>query len=312
MRVFVAGATGVIGTVLVPRLLARGHEVTGMTRSEEGAAALRGHGAEAAVADAFDAAAVEEAVTGTRPEVVVHQLTSIPVRIEPRKMDKAFALNDRLRDEGTRHLVAAARAAGVRRMVAQSVSFAYRPSSGGLRSEDDPLYLDAPAPFDRTVRALSSLETQVLDAGGLEGLVLRYGFFYGPGTQYAADGPQAEMVRRRRLPMIGSGSGVFSFIHIDDAAAATVAAVEGGAPGAYNVVDDEPAAWRDWLPVYADAMGAKRPLRVPVFVARMAAGPVAVMYATEVAGASNAKAKAQLGWKPAWPSWRQGFFQAAG
>ena len=312
MRVFVAGATGVIGRVLVPKLLAAGHEVTGMTRSEETAGALRGQGAEAIVADAFDAAGVEKAVTTAAPEVMVHQLTSIPARVNPRKMAKAFELNDRLRDEGTRHLVAAARAAGVRRMVAQSVAFAYHPAGGELKREDDPLYLDAPAPFDRTVRALASLESQVLGADGVEGLVLRYGFFYGPGTSYAPGGSQAEMVRRRQLPLIGSGAGVFSFIHVDDAATATVVAVEGGAPGAYNIVDDEPAAWRDWLPVYADALDAKRPLRIPAFLARVAAGPVAVMYATRVAGASNVKAKSKLGWTPAWPSWRRGFVEAAG
>lgn len=306
-----AGATGAIGRMLVPRLLGAGHEVTGMTRTERGAAALRAQGAGAVVADAFDAAGVERVVTGSRPEVVVHQLTSIPARVDPRKMRSDFELNDRLRDEGTRHLVAAAQAAGARRMVAQSVAFAYHPGGGGLKSEDDPLYLDAPAPFDRTVRALASLETQVLHADGLEGLVLRYGFFYGPGTAYAPGASQAEMVRKRRLPLIGSGSGVFSFIQIEDAAKATVRAVENGAPGVYNIVDDEPAPWHEWLPVYAGALCAKGPMRVPAFLARLAAGPVAVMYATEVAGASNAKARAELEWEPTWPSWRQGFFEAA-
>lgn len=312
MRVFVAGATGVIGRVLVPRLVAAGHEVTGMTRSEQGAGALRAQGADAVVADAFDAARVEQAVTGAAPQVVVHQLTSIPQRMNPRKMDRDFAVNDRLREEGTRHLVVAARAAGARRMVAQSVAFFYDPAGGGLKSEDDPLHLAAPAPLDRTVRALASLEAQVLGADGLEGVVLRYGFFYGPGTAYAADGSQAEQVRRRRLPVIGSGAGVFSFIHVEDAAMATVAAVAADAPGIYNIVDGEPAPWRDWLPFYADALGAGGPRHVPAFLARLAAGRVAVWFATEMVGASNAKARRELRWEPSWPSWRRGFIEAAG
>ena len=312
MKVFVAGATGVIGRSLLPKLRAGGHEVTAMTRSDQRAEQLRGEGFAAVVADAFDRSAVETAVAQAAPEVVVHQLTSIPARLNPRKMAEEFEVNDRLRVEGTRNLVAAARASGVRRMVAQSVAFAYDPSGEGLKAEDAPLYETGPPPYDRTVKALASLETQVLEAPDLEGVVLRYGFFYGPGTTYAPDGAQAEMVKARRLPVIGDGGGVFSFVHLDDAAEATVAAVEGRATGALNVVDDEPATWREWLPVFAEAMGAKPPRKVPAFLARLLAGPVAVYYATGLAGASNAKAKRELRWVPAHPSWRQGFFEAAG
>ena len=312
MKVFVAGATGAIGRSLLPKLRAAGHEVTGMTRSEERAEQLQGEGFSAVVADAFDAAAVEKAVVAAAPEVVVHQLTSIPARLNPRKMAREFEVNDRLRIEGTRNLVAGARAADVRRIVGQSVAFAYDPSGEGLKTEDAPLYETGPAPFDRTVKALDSLETQVREAGDTEGVVLRYGFFYGPGTTYAPDGDQAKMVKARRLPVVGKGGGVFSFIHIDDAAQATVAATEGSTTGAFNVVDDEPAPWRDWLPVYAQAMGAKPPRRVPGFVARPLAGPVGLYYATRLRGASNEKAKRGLGWRPAHPTWRQGFVETAG
>jgi len=308
VRVFVAGATGAIGRPLLERLRAAGHEVTGMTRSERRAEELRFAGYAAVRADAFDAGAVRAAVAEAAPEVLVHQLTSIPARLNPRKMAEQFATNDRLRVEGTRHLMEAARAAGVRRVVAQSVAFAYAPTGDGLKTEDDDLFEAAPEPFARTVKALASLESQVLEAEGVEGVVLRYGFFYGPGTAYARGGFQADMVEARRLPVIGAGGGVFSFIHVDDAAEATVAAVEGGPTGVFNVVDDEPAAWRDWLPVYAEAIGAKPPRRVPGFVARPLAGPVGFYYATRLRGASNEKAKRELGWQPAHPTWRRGFF----
>lgn len=311
MKVFVAGATGAIGRSLLPKLRAGGHEVTGMTRSDNRADQLCSEGYAAVVADAFDAGAVEATIVQAAPEVVVHQLTSIPAQIEPRKMAEQFEENDRLRVEGTRNLMAGASAAGVRRVVAQSVAFAYDPSGEELKTEDAPLYESGPPPFDRTAKALQSLESQVLEADGIDGVVLRYGFFYGPGTTYGADGSQAEAVRSRRLPIIGEGGGMFSFIHVDDAADATVTAVEGQVTGAFNVVDDEPAAWRDWLLVYAKALGAKPPRRVPGFVARPLAGPVGFYYATRLRGASNEKAKRELGWRPAHASWRQGFFESA-
>jgi nucleoside-diphosphate-sugar epimerase len=197
-------------------------------------------------------------------------------------------------------------------MVAQSIAFAYPPSGDGLKTEDDPRFDDAREPWARSVRALRVLENAVTKTEGLEGLVLRYGFFYGPGSAYDPNGHLAREVRRRRFPIVGQGGGVFSFIHVDDAAAATVAAVEGGAPGIYNVTDDEPAPLRDWLPVYAEALGAKKPRRVPKWIARIVAGQYGTQLATELRGASNARVKAELGWAPRYPSWRQGFREALG
>lgn len=310
MRIFLAGASGAIGRPLVRRLLGAGHEVTGMTRREEAAAEIRDAGAVAAVCDVFDAEALAAAVIAARPETVVHQLTALPANFDITKKG-VYDANNRIRIEGTRNLVAAARAAGARRLVAQSISFIYEPVGGWVREEGDPPMRDAPGEFGSSVSATLDLERQVLEAG-LEGLVLRYGFFYGPGTHYAADGFQASEVRRRRFPIVGSGDGVFSFVEIDDAVEATLAACERGAPGIYNVCDDDPAALREWLPVYARAIGAKRPLRVPKLVARLLAGEGPVTFATTLRGASNAKAKRELGWRPAHPSWRQGFGEALG
>jgi nucleoside-diphosphate-sugar epimerase len=259
------------------------------------------------VADVFDADGLRAAVERAQPEVVVHELTDLPQAIDPRKMEEQLAGNDRIRTEGTRSLVAAAVAAGARRMVAQSIAFAYAPTGEGLKREADALWDDAPWPWKRSVEALRDLEDAVTKTEGLEGLALRYGFFYGPGSTYAPDGFYAREVQRRRFPVVGRGSGVFSFIHVDDAADATLAAVERGAPGIYNVVDDEPAPLREWLPVYAEAIGAKRPRRVPRFLARIVAGQYAVMLATELRGASNERAKSELGWEPRHASWRQGF-----
>jgi 2-alkyl-3-oxoalkanoate reductase len=309
VRIFVAGATGAIGRALVPKLLAGGHEVTGLTRSEERAETLRAQGAEPAVADVFDAGAVGAAIADAKPEVLVHELTDIPHSINPRAYESDMAGNDRIRVEGTRNLLAGAHAAGTRRVVAQSIAFAYAPQRDrSLRVEDDELWLDAPEPFRRSAEALHSLESQVLGADGIEGYVLRYGFFYGPGTSYAKDGANVEMVRKRRLPVVAGGPATWSFVHVDDAAEATVRAIEGDAPpGAYNIVDDDPAPVNVWLPALAEAVGAKPPRRVPGWLARLAAGPFAVMSMTQLQGASNVKAKAQLGWAPAIASWREGF-----
>jgi nucleoside-diphosphate-sugar epimerase len=306
MRVFVAGATGAIGRPLVPKLIAAGHEVAGMTRSQERADGLREAGAQAVVCDVFDEDVVRSATAGFSPDVVVHQLTALPDRLDFRDTG-TYAATNRLRTEGTRILIEAARAAGARRMVAQSIAFAYAPSGDQVLSEDAPLLVDAPGAFASGVKAVADMERSVTEAEGLEGLVLRYGFFYGPGTYYARDGSAAEDVRRRRQPIVGKGTGVFSFIHLDDAADATVAAVERGPSGIYNIVDDEPAALSEWLPVFAEALGAKRPFRVPVFIARLIAGKEVALYATTLCGASNAKAKRELGWEPRHPSWRQGF-----
>jgi nucleoside-diphosphate-sugar epimerase len=312
VRVFLAGATGVIGRRLLPRLLEGGHDVTAMTRREDRAAGLREAGAVPVVADVFDAEAVRTAVERAAPDVLVHELTDLPPALNPRRMEEQLAGNDRIRTEGTRNLVEAAVAAGTRRVVAQSIAFAYPPTGDALKREEDPLWDAAPWPWSRSVAALRELEGDVTNTEGIDGLVLRYGFFYGPGTPYASGGFWEKEVRRRRFPVVGRGDGVFSFIHIDDAADATVAAVERGSPGIYNVVDDEPAPLREWLPVYAEAIGAKPPRRVPRFVARLLAGPYAVMLATALRGASNERAKAELGWAPRYPSWRQGFREARG
>jgi nucleoside-diphosphate-sugar epimerase len=311
MKVFVAGATGAIGRPLVRRLVVAGHEVTGMTRREERAADIRVAGATPVICDALDADALERALAEAAPEVVVHELTALPPRIDYRGKGDPLGPTNRLRREGTRNLIAAARAAGARRLVAESVAFLYAPEGGRIKDEQAPLYLGAPGPFGEAVEALADLERQVTGAEGMEGIVLRYGWLYGPGTHFDRDGTQAEDVSRRKAPIIGKGTGVFSFVQVEDAAAATVAAIEGGAPGIYNVVDDEPAPYGEWLPVFAEAIGAKRPWRVPVWLARLIAGPAAAAMSVELRGASNAKAKRELGWEPRYASWRQGFVDPA-
>jgi 2-alkyl-3-oxoalkanoate reductase len=304
VRVFVAGAAGAIGRPLVPLLVEAGHEVTGTTRSPERADAISAAGATPAVVDALDADALRAAVEAARPEAVVQQLTSLPDRFNPRQKGFYDATN-RLRREGTRNLLAAARAAGAERFVCQSVAIAYAGGDPpGVMDEDAPLALGAPPPFGEGVRVIDEMEREVVEAGGL---VLRYGWFYGPGTWYAEDGSVADDVRRRRFPIVGSGAGLFSFVHVDDAAAATAIALEPGGAGIYNVVDDEPAALRDWLPVYAESIGAARPRRAPVWLARLVAGRAATELNRQ-AGASNEKAKRELGWQPR--SWREGFREA--
>ena len=244
--------------------------------------------------------------------MVVHELTALPADLDPRKKG-VYEPTNRIRTEGTRNLVAAASAAGAKRFVAQSVAFIYSPEGGPVKSEDDPTMSAAiGGEFGPAVEAILDLERQTVGAPGLAGLVLRYGFFYGPGTSYASEGFQASEVRRRRFPIVGDGAGMFSFIHIDDAAAATVAACERGAAGIYNVCDDEPAPVRDWLPVYAEAIGAKPPRRVPRWLARLIAGPAVTAFATTLRASSNERAKAELGWEPQWASWRQGFREALG
>jgi 2-alkyl-3-oxoalkanoate reductase len=312
MKVFVAGATGVIGRRLVPMLVEAGHDVVGMTRSVEKAAQLREAGADSVVCDAFDADTLRGAVRAAAPEVVIHELTDLPASVDTRRISEQLAGNDRLRAEGTANLVSAALAAGARRVVAQSIAFAYAPVGGPIKNEDDPLFTDAPAPWSRSIRAVSELERTVTATEGIEGVALRYGFFYGPGSSYASDGSLAREVRRRRLPIVGGGQGIFSFIHVDDVAAATLAAIDRGSPTVYNIVDDDPAPQREWVPRYAEALGAKRPFRVPRLLARLVAGQYAVMLATELRGASNERAKRELGWSPAYASWRQGFAEALG
>jgi nucleoside-diphosphate-sugar epimerase len=310
VRVFVAGATGVIGRRLLPLLIAEGHQVTGMTRTPQKLDQLRAGGAEGVLADALDASAVHAAVTAARPDAVIHQLTSLPARIDPRKLRRDFALNDRLRSEGTRILLDAAGAAGAQRILAQSIAFAYAPgTSGTVHQEADPLFVDAPEPFRRSARALAELERAVLAAGGL---ALRYGYFYGPGSAISASGSMGHDVAARRMPIVGRGEGMWSFVHVDDAARATVAALTRGAAGAYNIVDDEPAPVSDWLPALAQALGAQRPRRVPVLLARVAAGSYGVATMTRGQGASNELAARELGWRPQHASWREGFRTALG
>jgi nucleoside-diphosphate-sugar epimerase len=296
---------------LVPQLLAAGHEVTGMTRREENAEAIRAAGARAVVCDVFDAPALESAVGEAAPEVVVHELTALPPRLDPKAKDDPLAPTNRLRLEGTRNLIAAAKAAAARRLIAESVAFFYVPEGDWVKGEDAPAFAEAPGPFGTAGKALAELERQVTVTEGLEGVVLRYGWLYGPGTYYDRDGSQTEDFHRRRMPVVGKGTGTFSFIHVEDAASATVAAVERGEPGVYNVVDDEPAPMSEWVPVFAEAVGAKKPRRVPVWLARLVAGSAVVGMATDQRGAANAKVKRELGWQLRYPSWRQGFADPA-
>jgi nucleoside-diphosphate-sugar epimerase len=260
------------------------------------------------VCDALDAEALRAAVVAARPEGVIHELTDIPARIHPRKYRRQLAGTNRLRREGTANLVAAARAAGAARIVAQSVAFAYAADGEWVKDEEAKLALDAVPPMDEVFGAIAALEREVLDAGGT---VLRYGFFYGPGTQFEPDGFYAELLRKRQFLIVGSGAGRWSFIHLDDAADGTVAALERGEPGVYNIVDDEPAPVSEWVPVFAAGVGARRPMRVPTWLGRLLGGSSAVAGMTTQRGASNAKAKRELGWTPKHPSWRDGFATAA-
>jgi nucleoside-diphosphate-sugar epimerase len=307
-RVFVAGASGAIGQPLVRRLLAAGHQVTGLTRREQRAAEIRDAGAEAVVCDVFDRAELSAAIAAAEPEVVVHELTALPPRIDPRKAE-TYAATNRLRTEGTANLIAAARAAGARRFVAQSIAFVYAPVGPQVVGEEAPVMKGASGHLGEAIDAVLECERQVL---AIDGLVLRYGYFYGPRTAFARDGTMAEDFRKRRFPIVGSGEGRMSFVQIEDAAAATVDACERGASGVYNVCDDEPAPMRDWIPVYAEVVGAKRPLRLPRWIVRLAAGKAIARTMTELRGASNEKAKRELGWEPRYPSWRQGFAEALG
>jgi nucleoside-diphosphate-sugar epimerase len=308
MKVFLAGATGAVGRPLVPLLVGAGHSVVGMTRSPDKAEAVRSAGAEPAVADALDAGAVMAAVRAAEPEVVVHELTAIPSRLDIRKIGKQFELTNRLRTEGTDNLLAAARAVGARRFVAQSFGgWPYAREGGPVKTEEDPLDPDPPDAMRPILDAIRHLESAVVGAEGLEGVVLRYGPFYGPGTSVGEGGSMLEDIRRRRMPVVGKGTGIWSFVHIDDAASATVTAIERGAPGIYNIVDDEPAPVSEWLPALAAAADAKPPRRVPAWLARLLVGRHAVAMMTEARGVSNAKAKRELGFEPRWASWREGF-----
>jgi nucleoside-diphosphate-sugar epimerase len=308
MRIFLAGAAGAIGSRLLPMLVRAGHTVTGTTRSPDKAEPIRMAGGTAAVLDALDAGEVVEAVRQARPEVLIHQLTAIPASFNLRRFDREFAMTNRLRTEGTDNLLRAARAVGCRRFIAQSYTgWPYARTGGWIKTEDDPL-LDSPEPaLRRTLEAIRRLESAVLEERAVEGFVLRYGSFYGPGTSLGRGGPLLEAIRRRRLPIVGTGAGRWSFVHIDDAASATLAAVEPTEPGVYNVTDDEPAPVSEWLPFLAAVLGAKPPSRIPAWLGRLAIGAHGVAMTTEQRGASNRKARSLLGWELQWPSWRAGF-----
>ena len=310
MNVFLAGASGVIGRPLTEYLIAAGHEVTGLTRSAKRAEQLRINGIRAVVGDVFDKPNLIRTVCEAEPDVVIHQLTSLPKKIDPRQIRQALADTNRIRIEGTANLVEAALQAGAKKLVTQSIAFAYEPDPDVIRSEKSPLHTKVPASYAEVIGAVRQLEKITLGSTGLTGIVLRYGFFYGPGTAYDPDGAVAKDVRAGKMPIVGKGEGVFSFIHIDDAAAATLAALELIEPGIYNIVDDDPAAVSEWLPHYASLLGARRPRRVPKWLARLLAGRYAVHLMCEQSGASNAKAKQQLGWKPQYASWRSGFAAA--
>jgi nucleoside-diphosphate-sugar epimerase len=303
MRVFVTGATGAIGSRLVPQLVERGHEVTGTSRSRDKAERLRGQGAEAVVLDVLDRDAVGEAVAAARPDAIVHQATALAGLSDFKHFDRTFEPTNRLRTEGTDALLAAARAHSVSRFVVQSYAgWPYAREGGPVKTEDDRLDPTPVPAMRKTLAAIRHVEQAAVGAGGL---ALRYGGFYG-----SPDDAQLELVRKRRFPIVGDGGGVWSFVHLDDAAAATVLAVERGEPGIYNVVDDEPAPVREWLPALAAAIGAKPPRRVPLWLARFLAGEAGVALMTEARGASNAKAKRELGWELRYPTWREGFAAA--
>ncbi|HEU4918278.1 MAG TPA: NAD(P)-dependent oxidoreductase [Candidatus Limnocylindrales bacterium] len=303
MRVFVAGATGAVGRRLVPMLVARGHQVTGTTTSARSRDAIRAMGAEPVVVDGLDAAGIGEAVARAEPDAIIHQMTALSGAPDFRHFDRWFALTNRLRTEGTRNLLAAAKASGVTRFVAQSFTGWSNAREGAwIKTEDDPLDANPVKEQRETLAAIKFLERAVLEAP-LEGIVVRYGGLYGPGASEALAG----ILRKRMFPVIGNGAGIVSSTHVDDAARGTVAALERGSRGIYNIVDDDPAPTREFIPAIAEALGAPKPLRIPAWLGRLLAGDVAVTMMTEGRGSSNAKAKRELGWQPIWPTWREGF-----
>lgn len=304
MRIFVAGATGAIGKALVSQLVEHGHEVAGTTRSEARAAAIWDRGAKPVVVDPLDRDAVIAAVKRAEPDVVVHELTAL-AGVDLRRFEQTFAMTNRLRTEALDHLLAAATAAGAERIVAQSYAgWPYAREGGPVKTEADPLDPTPAASMRATLEAIRHVEAVVTAA---DGIVLRYGALYGPGTGMEPGGDQVEAIRKRRFPLLGEGRAVWSFVHVDDAAAATVAAIERGAPGIYNVVDDDPAPVSEWLPHAAEVVGARPPRRLPLWLGRLVGGEHMVVLMDQARAASNAKARAELGWEPRYPSWRTGF-----
>jgi len=313
MKILVAGATGAMGKQLLPRLAAEGHDVTGITRSERKLDAIRSLRARGVVADVLDPDDVARVVAEAEPDVIIHELTALNRPFDVRHFDRTFEETNRLRTVATDHLLAAGRAAGVKRFIAQSYAgWPFARTGGPVKSEDDPLDPSIPDGMRQSFDAIRHLERAVTGAHWTEGIVLRYGGFYGPGTSLSAEGgEQVKQIRERKFPVVGDGGGIWSFVHIQDAAEATVAAVTRGRPGIYNIVDDDPAPVAEWLPAAAHAVGAKPPRHVPRWLGRLVAGEVAVVMMTEVRGASNEKAKQELGWAPRHPSWREGFAEVA-
>ena len=303
MRIFVAGAGGAVGKRLVPMLVARGHQVTGTSSRPESAERIRRLGAEPVVVDGLDAAGIGQAVARAEPDAIIHEMTALSGTPDFRNFDRWFALTNRLRTEGTENLLGAAQASGVKRFVAQSFTGWSNSREGSwIKTEDDPLDPQPVKDQAQTLAAIKFLERAVLEAP-LEGIVVRYGGLYGPGSSEALGG----ILRKRMFPVIGNGAGIVSSTHIDDAASGTLAALERGRRGIYNIVDDEPTPSREFIPAVAEALGAPKPLRIPAWLGRLLAGEVAVTMMTEGRGSSNAKAKRELGWQPIWPSWRDGF-----
>ena len=313
MRVFVAGSTGVVGRNLVPLLLESGHEVVALVRTPQKGKEAEALGAKAVVADALDKDALTAAIRRAEPEVIIHQLTALTGVTNFKKLDEEFALTNRLRTEATETMLAAARLVRGRRFIAQSFcGWPFAREGGPIKTEEDPLDPIPPASFRKTLAAIRYLEEAVRRTTDLEAFALRYGFFYGPGTRIAKDAAIVELIRKRRIPIVGNGAGIWSFIHIQDVARATVAAVSRGAPGIYNVVDDEPAPVSTWLPLLADVLGAKPPRKMPVWLAKLLIGDGGVSMMTQIRGGSNAKAKREFGWQPIYPSWRRGFVEGLG
>jgi nucleoside-diphosphate-sugar epimerase len=302
MRVFIAGGSGAIGRFLVPMLVSGGHDVVALTRSASVTAVLEAMGARAVVGDVFDSARLAELVGAARPEAVIHQLTAFGA-----KDADPLAETIRVRIEGTRNLVAAARAAGARRFIAQSISFICTPVAVGLTDEETPLYLQGPGAVGRLAHSVAELERQTLQDSDMEGIVLRYGWFYGPGTNYGPADAIPAAIRKGRMPLVGTGASTYSFIALQDAADATLAALTRGAPGIYNIVDDEPAPLREWLALAARLLGAPRPQPMEEGLAREKLGEMMYYVLSQQSGASNAKAARGLDWRPATPSWRTGF-----
>jgi 2-alkyl-3-oxoalkanoate reductase len=312
MKIFIAGATGAVGRPLVSALIEAGHSVVGLTRTPAKAELIRGMGAEPAIANGLDPGAIATVLRSTRPDAVIHEMTDLAGSTDLRHFDRTFAASNELRTRGTDILLASAREAGVKRLIAQSYcGWPYARIGGAIKIEADALDPDPPAQLRATLKAIRYVEKTVTGSVHPEGIVLRYGAFYGPGTG-VLDRAMLAQIRNRRTPLIGDGAGWWSFVHVEDAAAATVKALEHGKPGSiYNIVDDDPAQVREWLPALAEIVGARRPFHLPAWVARIVAGEHLVSMMTQVRAGSNRKARTELGWQPAYPSWRAGFSEIA-